>query len=335
MRWIIAALLLLVAGSLFGLGLNWPGDQGGPARSGVTLAEFQRGIRIDRPFVAAAQITPQTSRPEDGEAVAPGPEPAGHANPAAVSAALPPEPPSAPPEARARPDLPPAGERLAEAIPPAGPQLPSAQPGAAPPQERPPALAALMRMIGIAEDSVAETTPEPGPATAEAAADIAAPVPATPSKPPPPATRVRSGAGAGQPGQGTPSIDAAVRPVAMVPPLGMEESQSGPGNRPLATGRAGFRISVYYHPDERSRIAAQRLVARLASAGFGAAQMHTAVHAASAPRVRYFAADDAPAAAALAQVLSTARTVWRVEDCTLCRHKAEAGVLQVWSTQAE
>lgn len=48
MHWALTGLLLLVSGSLFAVQATWPGGAGERPRTGVSLSEFQNGLRIDR-----------------------------------------------------------------------------------------------------------------------------------------------------------------------------------------------------------------------------------------------------------------------------------------------
>ncbi len=107
--------------------------------------------------------------------------------------------------------------------------------------------------------------------------------------------------------------------------------------RPLAMVRHTERISIHYHDDERSRVIGRRVLGKLESAGLGAGMVpvHSKAHANPSPTVRYFSQADAPVAVSLARMLATKKTVWRVEDCTACKRKPEAGSVQIWLAAAE
>ena len=60
MRWAFLGLLLLVSLSLLAVLVTWPGER---ARTGVSLSEFQNGLRIDRLATSRPDAAPDPHRP--------------------------------------------------------------------------------------------------------------------------------------------------------------------------------------------------------------------------------------------------------------------------------
>jgi hypothetical protein len=345
MRWMVTGLLVGVLGALFNLNLSWPGDAGGVARTGVSLAEFQRGIRIDQLRPPALVAVPVTLRSADNPTPPAGPdtalpqaEAAGEPRPQAglAAAAAEPTPEPAQPDDRA-------------------PQTLFQETATAPVQatEPPPAEpSSPLRATDYAGNIVAEATPaadplrQPGPVTTAAEPPPAVPdpvartqVPTAPAEPPPEAgsagIAVEPGAGASprQPAdQATETVVPAVA-AARAPAPDMRPTRFS-GQNPIAGHHAGH-ISIHYHVDDRSRLAAQRAWIRLASAGLGTVEMHTSVHVVPSPVIRYFSPQDAPVATSLARTLGRDKVAWQVEDCTAFRRKPAPGSVQIWPSAAE
>jgi hypothetical protein len=94
------------------------------------------------------------------------------------------------------------------------------------------------------------------------------------------------------------------------------------------------RISIHYYKDTQSRTDAQQILAQLRSAGLNKVEMHTTARGISAPLVRYFSVQDAPAAVSLAKMLGSKTATWRADDCTAYRRKPEPGTLELWPASA-
>jgi hypothetical protein len=95
-------------------------------------------------------------------------------------------------------------------------------------------------------------------------------------------------------------------------------------------GRHFKQISIHYRGNARSRTDAQKILGQLESADAGKVAMHSTAQAVASSEVRYFSPPDYPAAKALAQLLASKSTIWRVKDCTTFRRKPPPGTVQIW-----
>ena len=300
MRWLLTGLLLLVFGALSALALSWPEGGGGGPRYGVSLSEFQRGARIDRVRPPDPQTVPDSRRPA---------QPAGKLAVADIAA--------------------PAPVHMAATIPPAT-ALPATAAGANANHQRHDEWAVQAAAPGHRMAPAADKRQAAGPSPL---APLPLPVLATAPNSP----ETGSGATARQQPPDEDATDLAAPPSGLAQGQSSEVTPIGFALRPLAMVRHTERISIHYHDDERSRLIGRRVLGKLESAGLGAGMVpvHSKAHASPSPTVRYFSQADAPVAVSLARMLATRKTVWRVEDCTACKRKPEAGSVQIWLAAAE
>ncbi len=295
MRWAFTGLLLLVCLSLLAVQATWPDGARQHVRTGVSLSEFQNGIRIDRPQPPVRDAARDRPRTADTRA-----KPGMAASAAAAAGTGLPPPAARPPAPGGAPaDAPVFAITVAQAQAADEPQTG--------PAARRQAVGGLDNIVAQAETDQAQA---PGPQTTGPQTTGPQPLgPPTMAETPQPAD---------------PSAPDPAAAAAEPPP------RREPAARTQAAVAHPERITIHYRADERSRLVAQRVLLKLASAGLSTAEMHTTVHAIAASTVRYFSPKDAPAAATLARELGTGAGVWRVEDCTAYRHKPEPGTVQLW-----
>jgi hypothetical protein len=290
-RFLLSVTFVTLSVAILGVLATWPKVAENPARTAPTLAEFQRGIRMTPPSTAARPASPVPATQV--------------------------EPP----------------RRVVMLVTASSPRA-----VADADQQRMASTRPLPQVLEFGENVPAvgaPRSPVPHPAPEAARPDGAPPEAAqvsnarSTSNTPPPAARTAIASASEEIVLSIASIARAVETEE--PPAVIADDPVA--NTPPPTSviaRHAEQIAIHYHNDSRSSADAKRISSRLGSAGANRIEMRTTAHIVPASSVRYFARQDASAAASLARMLGSSATEWRVDDCTAYRHRPARGTIEVW-----